>query len=197
MLSVIFQRMNTLSVVAVVVLLLLLLAIVFLIQTMLAPTLLGGTLSQPRPQACVNNKQWLVYDCLRNPITHLGCIVPGTAGKSLTKKSIAVQVSPCLPPPGSENYSGNRVISFVWNQQGEAGSCISSSSTCCNYNSNCTQAVKYLCVSTGQPKDGENQCLPSFLPVPFPDFNPTTNYQEEANKITLQVPCRSNFCKTT
>lgn len=175
------------------------LGIVFLTLTMLAPRLLAGKLSEPVAQECINNTQWLLYDCQRNPITRLGCIIPGTGGKSLTKKRIAVQVSPCRPPVGSTNFSGSRVVSFVWQQQGEAGPCSSSTSSgeggdCCLYNGTCSQQVSFLCMSTGQNPGGENQCLPAFLPVPFPDFDPNTDYQDPANEFTLQVPCRSNFC---
>jgi hypothetical protein len=183
-----------------VILILLVLLVAFIVQAHIAPTLLSGSLSIPVPQQCnMDSKggtQWLFYDCLPNPLTGFGCVIPGTHGTGITKKKIAVKVTPCQPPSGSSTYSGTRVVKSLWQEVGTAGPCSNPPdyNTCCSYNnSECAQKVQFLCKATGQI-DGENQCLPEYLPMPYPAFDPHTDYSNPANIITLYVPCRSNFC---
>ena len=183
-----------LTVIAIIGVLSLTLLLILLIQSLIAPRLLAGTLTEADPQTCIGDKQWVIYDCSPNPWTGYGCIVPGSGGTAISRKRVAVQVSPCLPPTGSTTYAGERVISFVW-QAGEAGPCISSGNTCCNYTSSCTQTVRYICRATSSGKGGENQCLPAFLPAPYPQFDPTVDYTKVP--IDLQIACRgSNYCTT-
>lgn len=185
-----------LTIVAIVGVLVLSVMLVFLLQSFWAPRLLSGILSEAEPQTCIDGKQWILYDCLPNPITRFGCIIPGTNGASRTKKRIAVQQSPCLP---STDPAGERIISYVWQEyEPPAGVCSSAPNydTCCNYAESCAQKVKFICVLTGAGLGGENQCLPDFLPAPIPPpgYNSTTDYTKPENVVTVYVPCRSNFC---
>lgn len=174
------------------------LVLVFIVQSLIAPRLLAGTLSEPVPQTCnLGGKQWVLYDCLPNPFTGFGCIIPGSKGEFLTYKTVAVQVSPCLPQgfTGSQN-TGERIVTWQWQPQGEAGPCVSSGDTCCKYSSSCYSQESYLCVKTGAGDGGEDQCVPSFLPVPQPNFD---RFHPDPSKVALvvQVPCRANYCSST
>lgn len=171
------------------------LGFLLMFQSLFVTTLLAGTLSDPTTTPCVNGTQWLLYDCKRNPWTGFGCISPGSDGRSLTYKTSAVKVSPC-----QSQFSGTRVISFQWVEYNPGpdnpGKCVTDifGSTCCEYNASCTRAVTYYCQSTGQGDDGESRCVPQFLPVPYPQYNPNLDYTDKANRFTLHVPCRENYC---
>lgn len=169
------------------------LVLVFIVQSSIAPRILTGSLSAPSPQQCHDKEQWIIYSCQPNAITGIGCIVPNSDGRYITSKNIAVKVSPCQPPPGSSSYSGNRVISLVWQETGEATKCVTVplNLDCCEYDGTCAITAKFLCVRTGMGEGGENQCLPQFLPAPFV-MDPDANYF--IDPAAVQIPCRSNFC---
>lgn len=164
---------------------------------MIAPRLIVGTLSEAEPMRCNADGQWLLYDCRLNPVTGLGCIVPGSEGRFITGKTIAVKSAECLPDPGSSTLPGDRVISFTWQEIPPVGPCTSTGSTgaCCVFTQECTQSAEYKCRPTGARIGGENQCLPSFLPVPYPQFDPV-NHNYKVESITLQIPCRKDYCST-
>ncbi len=185
-----------LGVIAVMAIILASLVLLFMVQSLVAPRLFVGVLSEPRYQPCNAGKQWLLYDCKPNAITGLGCMIPGSGGK-LSYKTIAVQAHTCIADPGG-TVSGQRVISWVWKEYGTAGLCTSSGNTgCCNYSSSCTRTVSYICIRTPESVSvlGENQCTPEYLPVPYPQFDPDGSY--DVNPITLQIPCRENYCGAT
>jgi hypothetical protein len=163
-----------------------------MIQVMFTPQLLAGSLSLPTVLPCNSGQQWLLYDCKPNPITGLGCIVPNTNSKSLTHKTVAVHNTTCQPVNGEE--AGERTISWHWQEDGQAGQCITDGATCCNYGGGkCSRLVKYLCVKTGAGDNGERQCTPEYLPVIPDNFDATAN-NYDIDPISVKIPCRENYC---
>lgn len=187
---------NPLTIVAIIAVVIAALLLLFMIMLFLAPGILAGTLSEAVPQPCNQGKQWILYDCQPNPITGFGCIVPGSHGRNITYKTVAVQNNTCLPDTINGDVSGERVISFVWQEMGTAGICSSPPANvgCCEYNSSCTSTVRFLCVRTNQPVGGENQCTPQYLPAPFPGYEKGNNYNDPLHPAVVEVPCRSNYC---
>lgn len=169
------------------------LALIFVIQAVITPRLLAGTLSEPTLQPCIGGRQWALYDCKPNSYTRFGCIVPNSGGQLITFKTVAIQNSHCQAQSNGDT-PGDRVISFQWQVSTTTGPtpCESAGTTCCVYNQNCTKTVTYNCVRTPAPLGGENQCTPQYLPAPFPGFKPGTDYT--IVPAVIQVPCRENYC---
>lgn len=170
--------------------------LLFVVQSIVSPKLILGTLSEAVLQPCIEGKQWVTYDCLKNSITGIGCAIPGSQseGGFITSKTIAIR-NPTCAPRSDGTVGGDRVVSFQWQQDGEAGKCSSTGTSppCCNYNGSCTSTVKFICVRTSEPENGENQCTPQFLPIhDVPGYDST-----HIIPVTQEVPCRMNFCGTT
>lgn len=189
--------LSFLSILAVAGVVIVVLAYLFVAQIFITPTLVAGTLSEPQALACENGRQWLLYDCNPNPLTGFGCIIPGSDGEFITHKRIAIFADSCLPLSNGAQAS-DRYVAFRWEEQGVASVCATAptGTTCCNYNSSCLRTARFLCVPTGEREDGENQCVPDFLPgTANPPFN-KDNYDYTKTEIIVQIPCRENYCAT-
>lgn len=189
---------SVLTVIAVVGVLILVLMGLFILQVTVSPRLLMGTLSEPIPLKCNVTSQWLIYECRRNPLTGLGCVIPDSGGRFITAKDIAVELPSCLPNSHSQ-IPGQRIVSYAWAEKEAIKPCKttgSATATCCTFTSQCSQTAEYICRATGAGLGGENQCLPSFLPAPFPPpgFNPKTDYT--TIPVVLEIPCRTNYCQS-
>ncbi len=172
------------------------LVLLFLAQSLIAPRLIAGTLSEPVVQTCNQGLgQWILYDCKPNALTGLGCIFPGSGGRNLTYKTVAVH-NPTCQPEANGQAAGSRAISFQWQIQGVPSKCstLPLSPGCCNFNASCTRQASYLCIRTNSASNGENQCTPEYLPAPS-HFDPTNDYTKVP--LVLEIPCRENYCTTS
>lgn len=180
------------------------LVMAFLLQSLIKPELIAGSLSEAVFLPCNQGKQWILYDCKPNPITGFGCISPGTGDEFMTYKTVAVQSDTCRAKSVSGGPDSERKVSWVWQEQGSAAKCVIDSAvtgtaapSCCEFTGRCSRLVTYLCVRTPEyVVDGENQCTPSYLPAPYPEFNSRDNDYSKT-RIFLHVPCRENYCGAT
>lgn len=172
---------------------LLIVIIILSIQHWITPRLLLGTLSEPlQIGVCTEpngdktskGKATFTQDCQVNSLTGFGCLVNGPNGQYITKKTIMQKID-C-------DLSSSRHITREWVLVGEPTACVTTGQTCCQITESCNITSSYRCAVIGD-LGGENRCTPSYLPGPFPTFDPNSRY--DTVPAVVSTGCRNNYCR--